>query len=229
MRSPSHERSEPCVYCGSTAPPRGREHVIPQAFGTFEQNLTLRCVCDDCNSYFCRTLELHLARDSAEGFLRLRHGVKPPSAANDLRNRRIATTIQEPGPYKGAHAVIRPGVTNEDLEPVPVPQVGFRQPGDAEFHWIPEEGLSEETVREYHGTGVHVRIVGRGDDSESEETIQRRLIARLSQLGITFVPQGEFHEPVTNAENSVRIETVFTVDIVIMRAIAKIAAPGAPA
>lgn len=40
---------EPCIYCGSTKPPSKREHVMSRALGTFEQNWTLDCVCDDCN------------------------------------------------------------------------------------------------------------------------------------------------------------------------------------
>lgn len=49
-----------CIYCLNDRPPSAFnvEHVVPCAFGTFEQNLTLDCVCQDCNSYFGRTIEL---------------------------------------------------------------------------------------------------------------------------------------------------------------------------
>jgi len=39
------------------------------------------CVCDDCNHFFSRELELALGRDSAEAFLRIECGGKPPTPA----------------------------------------------------------------------------------------------------------------------------------------------------
>jgi hypothetical protein len=96
-----------CIYCLQE---RGRrsytkaEHVLPQSFGTFEQNITLHdVVCDDCNHYFGTNLEIHLARDTYEGELRFRHGVKDadefkPSASG--RQSRLALRLSE-GPFAG--------------------------------------------------------------------------------------------------------------------------------
>ena len=39
--------TEACIYCGSTAPRKSREHVIPQALGTFKDNWTLTWVCHE--------------------------------------------------------------------------------------------------------------------------------------------------------------------------------------
>lgn len=207
----------PCIYCGSTAPRVGREHVVPQAFGKFEQNLTLDCVCDECNTYFCRELDLPLARDGTEGFLRLQRGLKPATAARQLLNRRIATTIEEPGPYLGAHAVFDADLSGEDIQPTPVPQVGFSRTGSARMTWIREDELSADTVAPFRGPGVHVRVVAQREED------QQRLVERIRELGISFIPQGRFEEPVTNTENRVWVETAFKVDQTVLRGMAKIA------
>jgi hypothetical protein len=51
-----------CIYCKVEKDAKyftKVEHVIPQSFGHFENNLTLRnVVCDDCNQYFGDNLEL---------------------------------------------------------------------------------------------------------------------------------------------------------------------------
>ena len=53
-----------CIYCLRDMPP-GREHVIPDAFGTYGSNtLTLQCVCGECNTYFGQKLDQLLARDT---------------------------------------------------------------------------------------------------------------------------------------------------------------------
>src|SRR5580700_6448578 len=97
---------EPCIYCKSTAPRTKREHVMPQALGTFAQNWTLDCVCDDCNHFFSRELELALGRDSAEAFLRIDCGVKPPTSAEKLLNKRMTATLNAPGHFDRARVVM---------------------------------------------------------------------------------------------------------------------------
>jgi len=59
-----------CIYCGKkeeTVSFRGREHVIPELLGTFNNNLTLRCVCDYCNSTIFNKLEARFKEDTEEG------------------------------------------------------------------------------------------------------------------------------------------------------------------
>lgn len=53
----------------------GREHVIPEAFGTFGCSTpTLQCVCDECNTYFGQKLDQLLARETIEGVSRYVRG-----------------------------------------------------------------------------------------------------------------------------------------------------------
>jgi HNH endonuclease len=60
-----------CIYCKEDKPASAYkkvEHVIPQSFGKFINNFTLRqLVCDACNQFFGDRVELALARDTLEG------------------------------------------------------------------------------------------------------------------------------------------------------------------
>jgi hypothetical protein len=206
-------RNSECIYCGSTTPPQGREHVIPQAFGMFENNWTLDCVCDECNSYFAKELDLPFARDSAEAHLRLHHGLKPATAASQLLNRRAKMTVVDHDFLDGANVILRADKAGEQVLPFPFPQVGFRK-GDAPWIFIPEERLTHETVAQFKGeSAVEVRLVG-NDDFNPE-----RLVARLGELGIRFVQAGRVQGGI---DERWTIENEFTLDDRILRAIGKI-------
>lgn len=68
-----------CIYCKTNDQSafRGVEHLIPQSFGKFSSETpTLKCVCDECNSFFAKELDQVLARDSWEGVNRYKKGIK---------------------------------------------------------------------------------------------------------------------------------------------------------
>lgn len=77
----SSEKTNICIYClkrGDQSMFQTVEHVVPQSFGHFQNNFTLKkMVCNSCNQFFGRDLELILARDSKEGFDRFKYGLKP--------------------------------------------------------------------------------------------------------------------------------------------------------
>src|SRR3989338_249143 len=71
-------KSKLCIYCGNRnhLEFKGKEHVIPQSFGTFgAETPTLDCVCDACNDFFGKQLDLVLARDTLEGLTRYKNGI----------------------------------------------------------------------------------------------------------------------------------------------------------
>src|SRR4051812_37658358 len=71
-------RTAKCLYCDETKPLAAfnREHVLPEAFGKYEDNLVLHHrVCADCNTHLGRELDLPLARDSKEGLDRFEHNL----------------------------------------------------------------------------------------------------------------------------------------------------------
>ena len=81
----------------------GVEHVIPQSFGKFATKTpTLKCVCDECNAYFSKELDLLLARDTLEGVTRSKKGI-PSGAKNPPKILRFALEeTPENGHYGGA-------------------------------------------------------------------------------------------------------------------------------
>lgn len=67
-----------CVYCNNKNQNdfKGREHVLPQSFGTFgSKTPTLNCVCDICNQFFKKELDQTLARETLEGITRYKRGI----------------------------------------------------------------------------------------------------------------------------------------------------------
>ena len=86
-----HMGTRRCIYCLANKPESqfNREHVIPEAFGVFQQNLVLDCVCQACNDFFGRDLDLKLGRDTIEGLDRFRYGLKTPAQYKGLGRRRL--------------------------------------------------------------------------------------------------------------------------------------------
>src|SRR5438270_13018264 len=66
-----------CIYCRCISNNRfPAEHVIPTSFGKFEKNLTLHCVCSECNNFFSGQLEMQFGRETGEGVVRYRYGLR---------------------------------------------------------------------------------------------------------------------------------------------------------
>lgn len=87
-----------CIYClqAQTADHFDREHVVPQAFGTFEHNLVLtRTVCKKCNQYFGDTLDRILSKGSPPGVVRYITGMRPPEQLNDADPSRLKVFLKE--------------------------------------------------------------------------------------------------------------------------------------
>ncbi len=109
-----------CIYCKNTHTGlfSGREHVIPQAFGTFGTlTPTLRCVCDECNAYFAKFLDQMLARETLEGVTRYKNNKFSSENRPQKRLRFTLKECEEVGDFGGA---VVEGVdpTTGDLLPV---------------------------------------------------------------------------------------------------------------
>jgi hypothetical protein len=109
-----------CIYCPNTDPVKfsGREHVIPQAFGTFgAKTPTLKCVCDECNAVFGKELDQLLARETLEGILRYNQGKRSSERRPQRRLRISLADEHESGGFLGARLEgIDP--TNRQLMPI---------------------------------------------------------------------------------------------------------------
>ena len=62
-----------CIYCKRSNVPLNREHVIPEAFGSYGSEtmvLSDNAVCEDCNSHLGAEIDQILNRDSYEALVR---------------------------------------------------------------------------------------------------------------------------------------------------------------
>ena len=203
-----------CMYCRSTSGKRfPAEHVIPRSFGTFRQNLTIHCVCGDCNNFFGGSLEIHFARATGEGVVRYRHGLRDssaPDAENDMFTARISST----GPLFGVQVRLTPNASRDGVGFDWIPQVCFEEEGRTNRRWFTEDRLTPECLKDVcFGSKVFFAVPTRAD--------WVRLRAKLIGLGFKlggepksqqFVPQTTFHT---------RVQWGF--DAVIRRCLAKIA------
>jgi hypothetical protein len=205
---------EPCIYCTSTQPRSKREHVMPQAVGTFEQNWTLDCVCDDCNKYFGDNFELPLGRDSLEAILRVQHGVKPSAALDKILYRRLSLFLQATGPFDGIRLTM--AAVDGEIRPDAPAQVALRVPG-GEWQFITEQQLTRKRIEEVSREQLEIRLFGRAGTDDT-----RRLVQRLSELGVPFQETASLLDQPLVDGPSLSVVHDLDIDVTLQRAIAKI-------
>jgi hypothetical protein len=180
----------------------------------FKNNWTLTCVCDVCNQFFCRELDLPLARDSVEAYLRVEHGVRPATAASAFLNRRMKATLNVPGPFHRARVVMKPTENGDQMVPVPPAQIGVRRPGDADWLFVPEAELSVEVISQFEGSCEMNLMGSRGD--------HQRLLDRLAALGVGCHEVTRLLDQPISQGGTIMVEHEFLVDTTLRRAAAKI-------
>jgi hypothetical protein len=204
-----------CIYCLRELPIETftKEHVIPQAFGTFENNLTLvNCVCSDCNRFFGDNLEPVLAEGSFEAVRRLDYRIKSPESAKYLRKDRVRFSLRG-GEWNDL--VVGLQGDGDELFVSPVPQVRFaKKDGSGWIHFTESElaELSEPLPNEVDTK----RIILIFDSEETKE----RLLQTLLGIGVEF-QENESGFLSREKESWVEVET--QIDQVILRCMAKIA------
>lgn len=203
-----------CIYCTEEKIEFNREHVLPRALGTFQNNLVLSdLVCKDCNDYFGRGLDRFLARGSLEAVRRLERGVREASAAADLQRERITFRAVLPGRWN--RVILTLVDFGGTLAVAPVPQVGFLR-APTEYVYLTEREIRDVTrelppVLEGEDS-LHVVATTTEDLVRLEGALRERGLPFKSR-GVTPPPQGE--------DVGVEIATVF--DDMLRRAVAKIA------
>lgn len=182
-----------CIYCledKSLSEFSNKEHVIPQSFGKFEQNLTLiNKVCNECNQYFGDNLEIDFARDTYEGSIaRYNYGIKKPTEFQTTgRKSRIKIRVKE-GLLKGSyeHRVYLPQRGEICLEPLP--QVGFLRADSSGYDYFLLDEIPSSVFfnNQVHNISNPKGILTIGcDHKRAEEALNRK--------GFSFGPE-ENHE-----------------------------------
>jgi hypothetical protein len=162
-----------CIYCldRKADDEFNREHVIPQAFSTFEDNLVLDCVCKNCNDYFANGIDLKFARDSIEGYSRYFAGLRPASEFKGL-GPKSTTRVEFPeGSIQGRWGYNVPNPDGPELKVVARPQIGLEQP-PGPIQWFLVEELPEKRklqdlgFERWKGYHFHVREMSTDDARE---------------------------------------------------------------
>ena len=178
-----------CIYCGQTDRMRfrGVEHAIPQAFGRFgTETPTLDCVCDDCNAYFGRELDLLLARETPEGLGRYNRGQFSSEARPQ---RRVTLTLSDPteaGAFKGMRVAVD-GTTGELMAPAAQFHIHNFRTGEDECYFphqiagltLPEADYGKPGANGEPGTW-RCKILAPSKDAHDE------VAEALRQAGIDF-------------------------------------------
>lgn len=218
-----------CIYCLEDKPSscfKKTEHVLPQSFGKFNNNITLNIknnsklkevVCDDCNDYFGKDIEMSLARDTFEGMARFEHAVKKPHEFKSPgKKSRLRIKVDEEGPLKGSFAYREYSKMAGGIIFKPVPQVGFKKNTvETSYEYFP---LDEIPDKEYLENNFDLKakksIVVLGADIGVAKN-------RLAEKSILFNSEGEFSPSAENSDFG--CEVTSQIDQTIFRAIAKIA------
>jgi hypothetical protein len=209
-----------CIYCQQERSAdcfTKSEHVLPQSFGKFRQNMTLNnIVCDQCNQYFGNNLEIFLARDTFEGQQRFKYGIKSPEEFKSVgRDSRIIVKSAE-GDFAGCYMQRYYCAEKGELVVKPLPQVGFMMARQNKYHYFLLDEIP--TMAELHDDGyqeTHPRpIVGLEVDSDE-------LSSRLADKGIPFRYRG--HYVPESRLDSIGCELEGVIDHAIFRSVAKIA------
>lgn len=132
-----------CIYCGEGDPAKfsGREHVIPQAFGTFGgKTPTLKCVCDPCNRALGHELDQMLARETLEGLARYGQGRRSKEMRPQRRLRFTLADETEAGGMLGAAFAGLDPTTNQLLPLATQLQIENRQTGKVDIFTRAELG-----------------------------------------------------------------------------------------
>jgi len=210
-----------CIYCKQIKPISDyskKEHVIPQSFGTFANNMTLdRHVCDNCNKYFGDNLEINLARDTFEGLARFDYGVKKTSEFKSLGQRsRLKIRVNE-GQFKGAYVYLEYSPDTGELMIRPLKQIGFYHSESAQHSYFSLEEIPHKSELEEKGFDLTQRnaVIAIGINSEQAKEI-------LATKGITLRSWGDA-ETLEPKEGAWDVEVEGRFDSILFRAIAKIA------
>lgn len=166
------QENKMCIYCfdSDAAYFKGKEHVIPESFGKFgSETPTLDCVCDQCNKFFCGTLDNVLARDTLEGISRYKHG----QFSRETRpQRRLKITLAE-GAETGDLAGVAASIDGMTGNLLPLISADYKRGNPFNAPFLDN---SEEAGRQ----SVAVVIEGEID------TLHKRAIAKILMNFVTF-------------------------------------------
>ncbi|MHA1790476.1 MAG: HNH endonuclease [Candidatus Helarchaeota archaeon] len=209
-----------CIYClkeKNTNEFRKREHVIPQMFGTFKNNLVLHnFVCDKCNQYFGDTIELALGRDTIEGII-MRAQLGMINKELPKKFKRLKFKIPS-GDHKGKIARLIMS-KNGELQLKEELQVGIFNKEKQEYDYFQPEDIPESSrLKEKSYIGAKIKLIANTDSEE------KYIMSILKEKGLGI----KLNNKLKSKNNVKKIEKVnvlgtIKIDPIIYRSISKIA------
>ena len=189
--------------------------MVPQAFGRFQNNLTIDCVCNECNQFFGDNLELIFNRDSWDAINRYKYGLKSLDELQDIRYRNVSLTYSGPGERHGVRLVFfnQNGEIVLDL----VPQIGIREKngGWVYFTLREIEKLDSSFIENFETKGT-IKVFTKTDE-EYDQVIQE-----LRRLNIKFQKKGDLENLELDKEFRGKATIHYEMNNTIVRTVAKI-------
>jgi len=208
-----------CIYCSPIQPvevPYSREHVIPEAFGSFHNNLVLNeGVCKNCNQHFGNTIDLLFSRGSAEGLLRFDYQLKSPQETHKILKNRVSHSLERDDRFDGLKMEF--GGQDGRLVVFLVPQVGFPKIDGSKYVYLSENELNDLSTPLPEGIDKD-----RGFLLFNSEATEERLNHALKKRGIVFNNTIEEDQLPLQTGEEVDVKITAIVDEMILRCIAKI-------
>lgn len=163
-----------CLYCRGALPQkraRRREHVLPRAVTRgFRDNLTIDCVCEECNRYFGQELDRVLVEQTLAAPLRYRKGLK-----RDTRRAPALSPARLSLSWKDVIFELRPKRDGTDFEAYLPLQIGFTCRGVAYPRYFRLSDLDQAFSDPMVDVRGEVYVVGEGEESlkEARSTLAR--------------------------------------------------------
>jgi len=203
-----------CIYCLKEKNEdqfTHAEHVLPQSFGKFKNNFTLKNVCNHCNQYFGNNLEICLARNTIEGLSRFGFGTKKKSDFKHTKQN-ISIKVTEEGPFKNTIAFLEYSSEQKELIIKPYPQIGFKKINSDDYEYFLLETLAHKNEFEQQKYDFNDwRIYG--CEKHNVDSV-------FKSKGFVLRETGTINNE--SVQNNILCEIKGRIDIKILRAVSKI-------
>lgn len=206
-----------CIYCLKSGGDElfTREHVLPEAFGSFSNHPVLHgVVCGECNQFFGESIDRVLSRESIEGLERYRWGVKSPEEVERFKYSNVNLNAEATGDFDGVPLVVRPGPGEGGLVVVPRAAGGMARADGSGFKWFTPAEIEQG---DWKSAPVDWR---KGLKLIGDDEVVAKMKAALAAQGVVFENWRPLLPPKLEGQLTVRQE--WDVSDEISRALAKI-------
>lgn len=214
-----------CIYCLENKPERAFnvEHVLPAAFGDFQNALTLASplpfrVCTSCNQRLGDSLDLTLGRDSLEAVLRALHSLTDADSLKGFRYRHVVISIPRDHELAPMLVQLLPNADGTAIGCVPMSQLRVTL-ADGQKVCIRERDIKTRLPAILAQRRLeHVEMFCAPDDTAAFDRIRTEAAA----AGLDYLAWKTLEERCERTPHEVSANLRFTIDALVCRAVAKI-------